>query len=69
MTKTPETSPNQYIQTITPDTGDERPKIDWEMSYLKNNNIDKVVHQKLRNKDVYENDVHKMYTIIMGQTN
>ena len=57
------------MPTIIPDTGTKRPKTDGKMTYLKKNNIDKDIHQKLRKKDVYETDMHNIYNIIVGQTN
>ena len=39
------------------------------MTYLKKNNIDKDIHQKLRKKDLYETDMPNIYNIIVGQTN
>ena len=39
------------------------------MTHLKNNNIDKAIRHKLRKKDVYETDMHKIYNIILGRTN
>ena len=39
------------------------------MTYLKKENIDKAICQKLGKKDVYENDVHNIYNLIMVQTN
>ena len=39
------------------------------MTYLEKKNIEKYIHQKLRNKDMYESDIHNIYNIIMGQTN
>ena len=57
------------MPTIIPDTGTKRPKMDRTMTYLKKNNIDKDIHQKLRKKDVYETDMHNIYNIIVGQTN
>ena len=47
----------------------ERPKIDVEMTYLEKKNIDEAIHQKLRKKDFYESDMHKIYNLILGQTN
>ena len=32
-------------------------------------NIDEAIPHKLRKKDVYETDMHKIYNLIMGQTN
>ena len=56
------------MPTTIPDTGSKRPKADGKMTYLKNNNIDKDIHHKLRKKDVYETDMHNIYNIIVGQT-
>ena len=39
------------------------------MIYLKRDNIDEDIHQKLRKKDVYETDMYNIYNIIVGQTN
>ena len=39
------------------------------MTYIENNNIDKAIYQKLRKKDVYETDMHKIYNLIVGQKN
>ena len=47
----------------------ERPRIDEEMTYLKNKNIDEAIRQKLRKTDVYKSDMHKIYNLIVGQTN
>ena len=69
ITKTPSTFTNQDMSTTIPDTGAKRPKTDRKMTYLKKNNIDKDIHQKLRKKDVYETDMHNIYNIIVGQTN
>ena len=52
MTKTPATFPNPEIPKIIPDTGVERPKMDMDMNYLKNKNIDQSICQKLKKKDV-----------------
>ena len=38
------------------------------MAYLKKN-IDEAIRQKLRKKDVYESDMHKIYYLIVGQKN
>ena len=46
------TFPKPDMTTIT-DLGTERPKIYGEMTYLKNNNIDEAIRQKLRKKDFY----------------
>ena len=39
------------------------------MNYIEKNNTDESIRQKLGNKDVYESDMHKIYNLIMGQTN
>ena len=39
------------------------------MTYLEKKNIDEAIRQKLRKKDVYESDMHKIYNLIVGQTN
>ena len=39
------------------------------MTYLNKNNIYESIHQNLRKKDVYESDMHKIYNLIIGQTN
>ena len=69
MTKTPETFPDPEFPRITPDTGVQHPKMDSEMTYLKNNNIDDSIYQKLRKKYVYETDMHNIYKFILGQKN
>ena len=68
MTETAATFPDPEIPTIT-DLVTERPKIDGEMTYLKRKNINEAIFQKLMNKDVYESDMHKIYNLIVGQTN
>ena len=39
------------------------------MTYLEKNTIDKAIRQKLRNKGLYKIDMHKIYNLIVGQTN
>ena len=39
------------------------------MTYIENNNINDAIRQNLRNKDVYQSDMHKIYNLILGQTN
>ena len=39
------------------------------MSYPEKKNIDGAIRQKLKDKDVYETYMHKIYNIIVGQTN
>ena len=56
------------MPTIT-ELGTECPKADEEMTYLKKKNIDEAIRQRLRKKDVYESDMHKIYNLIVGQTN
>ena len=56
------------MPTIT-DLGIEGPKTDGEMTYLEKNNIDEAIRQKMRKKDFYQSDMHKIYNILVGQTN
>ena len=67
MTETPATSPNPDMPKTIPSVGSERPKIDREMSYLKKKYINEAIRQKPRKKDVYENDMQKIYNIIVGK--
>ena len=69
MTYTPETSPKPEIPTIIPETNIERHKTELGITYLKTKNIDKDIHQKLRNKYVYENKMHNIYNLIVGWLN
>ena len=46
------------MPTIT-DLGTDIPETDGDMTYLKKT-IDEAIRQKLRNKDVYESDMHKI---------
>ena len=39
------------------------------MTYLKKKNIDEAIHKKLRKMNVYKSDMHKIYNLIVGQTN
>ena len=39
------------------------------MSYPEKKNIDGAIRQKLKDKDVYETYMHKIYNIIVLQTN
>ena len=57
------------MKTIILYMGVERPNTDTEITYLKNKNIDEAISQKLRNKDVFESDMHMIYNIIVGHTN
>ena len=69
MNKTPATFTDPEIPTIIPDMGVERPKTDAEITYLKKRNINDAIRQKLRKKDVYETNTHKIFNIIVGHTN
>ena len=69
MTKTPSTFPDPEMPKIIPDTVVERPKTNADMTDLENNNIDEVIRQKLRKKDVYKYDIHNIYNLIVGNTN
>ena len=61
--------PDQEIMTTIPDSGIERPKPDSEMTYLQKKNINESIFQNMRKKDLYESYMHKIYNIIVGQTN
>ena len=39
------------------------------MSYPENKNIDEAIRQKMKESDVYETYMHKIYNIIVLQTN
>ena len=56
------------MPTIT-ELGTDRPKTDGDMTYPEKKNIYEAIHQKLRNKDVYESDMHKIHNLIVGQMN
>ena len=68
MNETAATFPNPDIPTITY-LGTERPKIYAEMTYLYKSNINEAIRQNLRKKDLYKSDMHKIYNIIVIQTN
>ena len=68
MTETADTFHDPEMPTIT-DLGTKQPNIDGEMTYLKNNNINEAIRQKLRKKDVYESYMHKIYNLIVGRMN
>ena len=68
MTETATTFPNLEMTNIT-DLGIERPKKDEEMTYLEKKNIDEAIRQKLRKKDFYESDMHKIYYLVVVQMN
>ena len=68
MTETAANFPYPEMPTIT-QFGTERPKTDGEMTYLEKNNIDEAIRQKLWKKDVYKSDMHKIYNLIVLQTN
>ena len=57
------------MKTIIPYTVVDCPKMDSEMTYLKNKGINKSIRQKIRQKDVFETDMHKIYNIIGVQAN
>ena len=69
MTKTPDTFSNLEMPTIITNTGAESTKTGVEMNYLKNMNIDEAIHHKSRKKYLYETDMHKIYTLIVVDTN
>ena len=68
MSETAANFPDPEMPTIT-ELGTERPKTDGEMTYLEKKKIDEAIREKLRIKDVYESDMHKIYNLIVCQTN
>ena len=60
MIETMKNFPNTEMPTIIPDKGIKRPKTETDVNYLENRSIDKAIRQKLRNKDMYETDLHKI---------
>ena len=68
MTETTANFPDPDMPTVTY-LGIERHKTDGEMTYLEKNNIDESIFKKIRKKDVYKSDMHKIYTLIVVQTN
>ena len=68
MTETVATFRDPDMPNIT-DLGIKRPKMDGKIAYLKINNNDKSTLQNMRKRDVYESDMHKIYNLIVGQTN
>ena len=68
MTEIAANFPDPEMPTITA-LGTERPKTDGEMTYLKKNNINEAIRQKLRKKDVYKSDMHKIHYLIVVQNN
>ena len=69
MNKTLDTFPDPDMPSIIPYMGADYPKTETEVTYPKKNNIDEAIHQKLSKKDVYETDMHKIYNLIVDQTN
>ena len=63
MTETASNFPDPEMPIIT-DLVTKRPKTDGEMTYLEKNNIDEAIRQKLRKKDVYESDMHKIVYLV-----
>ena len=53
VAKTPATFHNPVMETITTNASSEHPKTDGKTTYLKKNNIDEDIHQKMMKKDVY----------------
>ena len=60
---------NPYIPKVILDTGVEQPKMDVDMNYLKKKSIGEAISQKLGKKDVYKTYMHKIYNLIVCQTN
>ena len=67
--ETPSPLTDPEMPTIIPDTIVNHPKTDAEMTYLKNNIIHEATYQKLRNKDMYETNMHNIYNLIVDHTN
>ena len=59
-TETLETSPDTDIPTNIPDMDVESPNIYSDMTYLKKNNLDEAICQKLSKKNVYETNIHRI---------
>ena len=68
MNETAATLSDPYIPIVA-DLGTERPKIDAERTYLEKIIPMKQSKKNLRNKDVYESYMHKIYNLIVSQTN
>ena len=68
MTETAANFPDPEMPTIT-ELGTKRPKSDGEMTYLEKKCFDEAICQNLRKKDVYKSDMHKIYNLLVGQTN
>ena len=69
MTDTPETFPDSEMPTIIADTGVKCPNTNIETTYHEKKNIDEATRQNFMKKYVYETNTHKIYNIIVGQTN
>ena len=69
MNETPATFLDPEMPTIIPDMVIKHTKTDADMTYLEKKNIYEAIRHKLRKKDVYTIDIHKIYNIIVGQTN
>ena len=61
--------PDPEIPTIIPETGVGSLNTDKKTTYLKNNNIDKTIRQKLRKKDMYETEMYNINNLIVGKKN
>ena len=68
MTETVATFPNPEMPTIT-DLVIELPKNIRRDGLSKKKNIGEAIRKNQRKKDVYQSDMHKIYNIIVGQTN
>ena len=68
MTETLATFPEPKIPTI-PDDLIKIPKKYAEMTCPEKNNTDKSILQNISKKDVYKLDMHKIYNLVIGQTN
>ena len=68
MTETLSTFPDPDLPTNILDSGIERMKTYAEMTYIYKKISDEVICQNLKKKDVYKSDMHKIYNLIVGQT-
>ena len=57
------------LSTIIPDTCVNYPRIDSDMTYLEKKNTNDPIRHTPKNKYMYETVIHKIYNIIVVQTN
>ena len=68
MTGTAPTFPDPDMPIIT-DLSTKSPKTNDEITYLEKENIDEATRKNMRKNYVYKTDMHKIYNLIVGQTN